>query len=300
MSGSWNGPVAEPIPEIPEKPTWALFTKQASYQQAVRRKEALPVAYRQEDASLFTLPLDRTFCYLVTGREQSGKSTFLRNLIAAAGDMGAEIHIMDNEAQGDKALADLPGTDYASTPEELFALLKGLINLTNARGALRKQLREEGLENGEIWQRVAEKFPPVFYILPDLPDFMNRLYNDYATAKPNPSAEAGMKKLTKMGAHFDNIFNKGKLLNVFFIGAANVSALNTLTGRQAYNTFVRDRQGVILSTELGKQSLIPYQNIKYAEQSKRPKVGSGYASDFDGEQTVELIVVPNHKGGKGA
>ena len=87
MSQNWSGRRAETIPEIPEKPTWKIFTKLESYQKMIREKNQLPIAYVQEDASVYGISLADTFCYLLLGRERTGKSVLLRNIACAAKDM---------------------------------------------------------------------------------------------------------------------------------------------------------------------------------------------------------------------
>ena len=101
---AWTGKPARRIPEIPKKPTWALFRQSESYESAKNDPGKLPVAYRQEDASAYCIDLTRGFCYLLLGQEQSGKSVFLRNAACAAADKGAKIYLIDREDQSEKNL----------------------------------------------------------------------------------------------------------------------------------------------------------------------------------------------------
>lgn len=283
LQQSWTGKVAKRIPEIPQKPTWELFVKSEDYESARDNVERLPVAYRQEDASVYAIDLSRTFCYLVLGQEQSGKSVFLRNAACAAADKGSKLYFVDREDNAEQNTIAMTGAKRVVTDQELFEMVKELILLTNERGALRKELQQKGMEDEEIFQAM-QKFPPVYYFIGDLDSFMQKLYTN-------------LPGIGQLSNWMEVIFAKGKLLNVFFIGAANIQQLPILNTRQAYQSFIRDHMGVLLGGCLNKQTVFSYQNIRsYSEQNKQLRTGQAYAVCTTDNQEVERIVIPQNRG----
>ena len=112
------------------------------------------MAYYQEDASLYSVELSRTFCYLVLGRERIGKSVFLRNLACAARDLGGTLYLVDSEGQKDRKTAELTGAEYLCDSGGLFTMVKTLIELTNERVDLRGELLDQSLEDEEIYEAI--------------------------------------------------------------------------------------------------------------------------------------------------
>lgn len=283
MSQNWSGRRAETIPEIPEKPTWKIFTKLESYQKMIREKNQLPIAYVQEDASVYGISLADTFCYLLLGRERTGKSVLLRNIACAAKDMEGKILFFDTEKAGDKATAELVQAFYASDAQGYFNNIRELIQVTNERAPRRKVLQNQGLEDEEIFAQMQQEFPPVFVCIADLAYFMQTIYTN-------------LEGIGKLNPWMENIFAKGRLLNVFFFGACNVSETVAMVEKIAYLNFIREKNGVILGGELSKQNILSYTNISYSEQTKRLKPGMAYATQAEDNQMVELLVIPQNRG----
>lgn len=283
MSATWNGRRAAEIPEIPEKPTWSIFTQLDRYQRMIQEKAALPVAYVQEDASLFGIELAKTFCYLIVGRERTGKSVLLRNIACAARDMEGKLLFFDHEKATDKTTADLTGAQYASDPKSYFENIKELITVTNERAPRRKVLQNQGLEDEEIYEQIRKEFPPVFVCIADLSYFMQTIYTN-------------LEGIGKLSPWMENIFAKGRLLNVFFFGVFNVSETVSMMDKIAYLNFISEKNGIVLGGELSKQNVLSYTNISYNEQVKRMKPGLAYATLAEDNQMVEQIVIPQNRG----
>ncbi len=283
LRSAWSGKPARRIPEIPRKPTWDLFKRSDEYEQAKQDAALLPVAYRQEDASAYSIDLRKNFCYLILGQEQSGKSVFLRNAACAAADKGAKIYIIDRDDHSEQNTVQMTGATSVVTDRELFDMIKELIMVTNERGAFRKQLQQKGLEEEDIFDAM-QKYPPIFYFIADMDHFLQKMYTN-------------LPGIGQLSSWIEAIFAKGKTLNVFFIGAANVQQAVGLSSRPAYQSFVRDHRGVLLGASLNKQTVFSYQNIRsYSEQGKQLRVGQAYAVTNADAQDVERIVIPQNRG----
>ena len=171
---------------------------------------------------------------------------------------------------------------YYATAEELFQLTKELILLTNQRGGKRKELMAQGLEEEEIFQAM-QSYPPVYVFVADLNDYLQRIYSGQGVLKSVASA-------------MENILSKGQLLNVYFLAAVDSKDVVMLQGRAAYQSFVRQLNGVALGGELSKQSTFTAGNLPYTEQNRPLKTGFGYAVRQDELQVMDLIVIPQNKG----
>ena len=177
----------------------------------------------------------------------------------------------------------MTGAVSVVTDKELFAMVKELILITNERGAFRKELQQKGLEEEDIFAAM-QKFPPVYYLIADLDDFIQKMYSN-------------LEGIGQLSSWIEVIFAKGKTLNVFFLGAANIQQTVGLGSRQAYQSFIRDRKGILLGSSLNKQTVFSYQNIRsYSEQGKQLRVGQAYAVSASDPQEVERIVIPQNRG----
>lgn len=282
MNACWNGKYAITIPEIPARPTWEIFRSLEQYHALLETGSRLPVAYYQKDASLYSIHLDTVFCYLVLGPERSGKSVFLRNVACAAKDMGGKITIFDRENGNERKTAQLSDADYIVQNTDVFKAIKELILLTNERGLRRKELLNKGLDDEEIFEEMKKQYPPVFYLIADMCQFIQLIYTN-------------LEGIGRLNNWIENIFSKGRLLNVFFIGCATPAQLASIADKPAYIYFAEKKTGVLLASELSKQNVFSYQNIQYNQQIKRLKTGMGYATSFTEMENVDLIVVPQNK-----
>ena len=283
LAKTWEDRAARKIPEIPKKPTWELFAQSDAYAAAKDRPELLPVAYYREDASAYSINLHKDFCYLVLGQEQSGKSVFLRNVACAAAAKNAKVYLVDRPDGSEAVTAQMTGAISVATDQELCNMVQEIIPMLNERGKLRNELQQKGLEDEEIFDTM-QKFPPVFYLIADLENFMQRIYSD-------------LPGIGKLHPYLEYTFARGKLLNVYFIAAANTQQTVSLGMWQAYQSFVRDRRGVLLGGCLNKQTVFQYQNIRdYNELNRQIRVGQAYAVTDAELQEVKQIVVPQNKG----
>ncbi|MCC8081809.1 MAG: FHA domain-containing protein [Lachnospiraceae bacterium] len=283
MTENWNGSCADPIPEIPSKPTWDVLRKHPSFRKQIQTGVCLPCAYDNETANLYCIPLNKLLCYLVLGQEQTGKSTFLRNIACAAKEMGGEVYVIDQADGRDALIARCCGAVYASDSRELFEAVKQMVLLTNERGIRRRELQQRGLDDEEIYLEMRNTYPAVIYIIPNLADFIQRIY----------TRQDGIGLLND---RIEAVFARGKLLNVFFFAGMDISAIGQISARPAWQSFVRDRMGVLLGGELNKQNIFSYQNVRYNDQAKRLKNGLAYAVNPENPQQMDLIVAPQNRG----
>ena len=284
MSQLWNGARAKSIPEIPDKPVWTVFSASEEYMNELAAN-MLPIAYCQEDASLYSLKLSTLFCYLVIGQERSGKSNLLRNIVCAGQSLGASVHVIDSENGNERQLADMVNGSYASSYDELRLTVNDMVQMLNQRASVRRDYRTQGLDDEEIYPIICRQFPPVFYVITNLQDFIARVYHHSGNLAP-------------LNASVEQVFGKCQFLNVYFFAAENAGDYRSgsASGKRAYQLFLKDKNGTVLGGELQKQSFLEYANIGFAQSQQRLKMGMAYAADQNNPQNVQMIVIPRNKG----
>jgi len=279
----WQGKRAAQIPQIPKEPVWTGFTQLEEYRQQLEEGRYLPLAYLREDASLYSVDLSKTYCYQISGRSRSGKSVFLRNVACAAAQQGSRVLLVDRMGQQTEIrTANLVGAEHITTPKALFEMWRELILTVNDRHERLKDLVQQGLEEDEIFQKMAD-YQKIFVLIADLPDFIN--------ACNNPG-----DGLPSMAAQVENIIVKGAQHNIFFFGAVDTQELAGVSLQAIYRGFVRGKQGVHLGGELSTQKLLSYRNVPFADQNRSLKPGTGYVASNEDNMNVDEIVIPMNKG----
>ena len=282
LSEIWQGKKARKIPSIPENPTLELLIQENGYEQVISEHRFLPVGYRHRDASLIGIPMRTTYCSVVTGKARSGKTNTLKIMIEAAGRMGAEIVIIEKltgDVSAFRQLTDKWKAQYVSDDASLYAYFESLIPEFKRRNNLKRQLLADGLDEKEIGLRMSEE-RPIFIFVDNLADLINMVYRPAAGVAP-------------MSGFFENIIEKGKLHNIYFIAGLRVEDESMLVGYKGYNHFVADRSGIHLGGNLPGQKIFNFQNIPFQASTKSLKKGFGHISMEEDEG--ELIVIPFFK-----
>ena len=162
-------------------------------------------------------------------RERTGKSVLLRNIACAARDMGGRILFFDNEKESDKATAELTGAEYASTPQQYFDNIKEMINVTNERAPRRKELQKKVWKMKKYSARCSRNSRQSLYVLQICRCFLQNVYTE-------------MEGIGKLSPWIENIFAKGRLLNVFIFQTYNVSQSVTMMDKIAYLNFNNEKE----------------------------------------------------------
>lgn len=242
----------------------------------------MPVGYRQRDAALIGLALNTTYCSVITGRGRTGKTNTLRILIEAAGRMGGKITIVEKLESGFSAFKPEIvkwNAGHVQNDKELFTFFTELMPDFKNRNVRKQKMIEEGLDEKEIAARMAGE-QPMFIFIDNLMDLINMVY------RPSPG-------VAPMSGFFENIIEKGKLHNIYFIACLRVEDESLLTGYKAYNAFIADKYGIHLGGNLAGQKIFNFQNIPFSESAKTLKKGFGHISTE--EEEGEAIVIPAYK-----
>lgn len=278
MRNNWKGKKATAIPEIPDKPVLELLCEEERYQDAIRTKDLLPFGYRRDNAGVYSMDLSQNYCYMIMGKDRTGKKNTLKTILHAAWKKGGKLCVIERETSDLKKTAERYQATYIQDDMGLFQYLSELLPEFKKRNIEKRKLMENGLEDRQIFDVMSE-YQPIFIFLTDFTEFMRMIY------KP----EEGVGN---MSGFVENIMEKGKLHHIYFIGCIKLEDQSFLGAYRAYSLFVSYKKGIHLGGNLVSQQIFSFQNIPYAEQAKSQKRGLGYVPDDEEENNGIQVVIP--------
>lgn len=274
MRKNWERKMARPIPEIPEKPVWSEFNALETYEKELENPACLPVAYNAENAAIYSINLVETFCYMITGLPRSGKKNFMKVMIQSAMKRDSDIFIFDGESKPMHAYGEMDGISYACDEQGIFNCFNSVIPEIGRRSKLRKEMMERDAEETEIFEVMAKE-KSIYFFISDLEWFITMVYN----------AELDMR------GFLENVVEKGRLLNLYFVGVIGLDNIQMINYYKLYELFVKYQTGVHFGGNVEKNNIYNFNSIPYREQSKLLKPGVGMVPQRLSGQ-VDQIIVP--------
>ena len=281
MADAWDGPMARPIPEIPENAVLDDLISASGYMEAIEDPLLLPCAYRREDASVFSFDLRYNYCLSIAGKARSGKTNALKVIMYAAKLKNARIAVIEQDGKGFAELrrpAEQCNAQYICSSSELYRFFDAL----TPEFVRRNKKKQELLAGGYDELRIAEEMSleqPIFIFIADMGDFMHMIY------KP----EEGVGS---MSGFAETIMSRGRLHHIYFIASLKLEDEAVLIAYKAYQSFTEAKKGMHLGGSLTQQRLFSFQNIPFARQSAAAKKGEAFASDNEEESTGIEVVIP--------
>lgn len=282
MNEAWTGRWAKVVPEIPEQPVLSEFSQLEDYNTMVQGNRSVPIGYNMEDASVYGVDLSDTYCYLVTGKSRTGRSNFLKIFIHGVSKMDADFCIFDVAGGKLKRTANELDCQYITTDEEMFEYWKDLIPIFAQRNKVKRQFIEDGLDDIEIYEKMREE-KPIFIFVADAKAFMKSIYT--------PTEGVG-----EMNGFMENISEKGRLHNIFFILAMETEEMLELSAYEAFNNFTSYKRGIHFGGNIVSHRIFSFDNIPYMEQSKVMKPGIGLTPSQEDENQASTVVIPLARG----
>ena len=132
----------------------------------------------------------------------------------------------------------------------------------------------EDAEEIEIFYRLAEE-KPIYFFISDLEWFIKLIYD----------AELDMR------GFLENILEKGKLLNIYFIGVIGLENITNVDYQTIFEIFVGYKTGIHFGGNTNENRIYNFEEIPYKEQSVLLKPGIGLISNRL-NSAVQKIIVP--------
>lgn len=278
MAEGWKGKTARKIPEIPQTPVWSEFAGSDEFAKASDKNQYLPFGYNSEDASVYSVDLASTYCYMITGKSRSGKTNCLKIMIKSAAQSNSEICVIDTQSEELKMLCSEIGGKYISTKKEMFDYWNELIPTFKERNQKKRSYVSEGIDDYGIFCKMNEE-KRIYIFVADYSDFIKTVYT--------PSADIGA-----MNGFLENIMEKGFLHNIFFIGCMNSDEISAVSGHRLYSIITSYKSGIHFGGNVFKQKIFDFSSLSFSEQNKSLKPGIGLVSSAE-EGTVTKVIVPD-------
>ena len=279
MSQIWTGKKARMIPTIPDKPLWDIFVQSEEVQSIMADPRRLPLAYDQRTAGIYSVDLTRTFSFVVSGFQRSGKTNVMRLAVRLGRQRNAKVFILDAGSGVLKALAKETGSAQYTGAQEIGSFVGNILQPEFLRRNTRKaEAIAAGKSTDEIFELMSTE-QPWFVILPDLGEFFQTIYS-------TPSKSMKLDKVLEM------LTDKGYLHNIYFFSAMNADQRSTLTTYPMFQFLLREKHGVHLGGNVDKQMIFEFDALSYRDRQAIPKkAGFGLVPATD-DDLVRQIVIP--------
>ncbi|MDE7261691.1 MAG: cell division protein FtsK, partial [Oscillospiraceae bacterium] len=283
MANAWKGPKAAPIPSIPERPVWADLERWADMASIQSQPQLLPFAYYRRDASIASINLQNTYCWLISGGPRTGKTNLLRILLRSAKAKGGDTCVFELSGQRNLEMdCTRYQSEYVSDVQEVTEYFKKLTVIFQERNKKKHELEDQGASDEEIFAEMS-KLPPVFLLIDSLEDFVHTLYN---TPRDVSSCSALLETLTE----------RGRLHNIYFFVC--MDPLNSkVVGKKVYTNIVGYKTGIHLGgnvTTVLKH--LNFRSVPFTEQEKPMKPGLGLLPPDALDPSVREVVIPKAVG----
>lgn len=278
MCSCFEGKKAKLIPYIPENPQYGDLSTLEEYLSACADRAKLPFAYNFEDASVYSINLAATYCYVISGKKRTGKTNVLKLLMLASTFKKVQRIVIEKNSNELRNLAEQNNFEYISNDMEVLKYFQGITGDFIGRNKQKKAFEEQGMSDDEIFEKM-QCFEPIFIFIADLVEFINTIYH--------PEGEIG-----NLSGFFENIFEKGYLHNIFFFGCLNTDEASSLAGIKSFHLFTSYKKGVHLGGNVSAQRIFNFQNIHYSQLSKSSKKGEGLVPSEEDESLAKRIILP--------
>lgn len=282
MNRSWNGKPARKIPSIPENPAWEDFLSCVKEEGSLLQSSGqLPFGWNTKDASIASIALSKTYCWLISGRARTGKTNLLKALANSAALSDSERYIIDFNSGKLRKFAEENRATYVGDDKAMFEMLRGLVSEFKERNAKKQTLVAAGCDEDEIYREMSG-FIPIYLFIDDLAEFLKIAYN--------PSEGVGA-----VSGFLENITEKGFFHNIFIIAAMDQAKMAQCSIYKVFGYISSYKTGIHLGGNTAAQRLLDFSSLSYQEQSKTTKPGLGLLPPDDYVAVAREVTIPNVK-----
>lgn len=275
MASYWKNSKARPIPRIPEKPIWSEFEMLPEVQKRLADNEYLPIGYETETADIYSIDLKNTYCYMISGKSKTGKTNLQRVMMRGA--KAKKAHICTIELNGNELTGDTEklGGTYIDSCEKFYQWIVKLLPVIQERNKKKKELQRNFHEKADVFDKMVPEEPYFVYIA-EFSSFIKMLRSKEGMEKNLENAMA-------------NIWEKGELLNLYFITAFNWDKRMDVYDSAAFKVFCNHDTGLHLGGNAEDQRLLTFPGISIRELSKTENPGVGLTASSDGRNSWKII-----------
>ena len=272
----YRGQPAEPIPELPKKPSYDELILNREYLKMVQSKDVLPVGWKAEDASLYGIFLRDTYCYTISGSARTGKTTFMKTVILTALRRGTQTVVIEPEGNCMKSFSEQNAVSYYNGKEGMLAFCQMIAPVFKERNRIKQELLKNGGSNRVIFDEVNKA--QIFVFITDL----------FVFAKTAELSGSG-----NMAGFLENIFTKGDLHGIYFIAELRTDDATVGGSYKLFRIFTEYRQGIHLGGKISTLRFYDFSGVRMTEQVSPMKRGTGLVRNPEDETKAIRIIVPD-------
>lgn len=279
MKKNKDGKSARSIPVVPENPIFSDFIRLDEVKDALADDRSLPLGYLVRSASVWSLDLSRIYCYIVSGRQRTGKTNFLQMAVKMAMKKGGKGYVIADPSNQIEQTAQETGAKFLSYDDDMRDFCLELKPLLMDRNKKEKALEHQGCSDAEIYQEMCRE-ENIYIFIDDMASFIERVYTISPGKEP-------------LNGFFETMFSKGWYHQIFIFGSINPDDRFKVAGKPLFDAFIKDRSGIHFGGNASSQQILEFPYLSLREQAKpEPKrvgiLASGLNMDSQGE-----VVIPS-------
>lgn len=278
MSRVWNGAVTKQIPFIPQSPTFEDLKRLPEYKSLAEGSRYIPIAYEYDSAMLYSIDLQKVYCYSITGKASTGKTNVLKIIMAAAAQKNAQCFVIETGSEQLKVFTQKCGFKYIDSCKEIINLFNSITPEFVARNKKKHSLQSKGMSEQDIFDEMS-KSQAIYFFVSDFYDFINIIYH--------PADSVG-----NISGFFENILEKGYLHNIFFVSCIDTDKTAAMLAYKAYKLFTGYKTGIHMGGNLASQQIFSFSNVPFQQSSKPMAKGEGLVADDNDSNMSKKLIVP--------
>lgn len=235
------------FPVLPEKPEFHRLAEDY-----VWKDEKIPIGYCLATGEVLSISLAEAVCFLISGNERTGRTTFLTCMIEGLLHLGGQAVVIDGNGRL-KHFREREGITYLVSDEEVEEW-RNFVQTSDEKS----------------WKRMMGVF------LSDMGSFCHRV------------EQSGDKREERI--RFWEQLAMGKRKDCFLMGIYNPVRDLEAAGTGFFREFTSWQYGICLGGNLASQRTFAFDDLNYAIQSRSEPPGIGYLKQGPGSATRRLLL----------
>lgn len=257
------------FPVLPVKPEFLRLVEDYRWKEG-----RLPIGYCLATGEVLSMSLAKAACFLVSGSERTGRTTFLSCMIEGLLHLGGGAVIIDENGKL-KNFGEREGITYLASDEEV----EKWRHFNVACAEKEEENQHPVLASGEKGRR---RMTGVF--ISDLGRFCIKI------------EQFGDKREERIS--FWERLARGKREDFFLMGIYNPARDMEAAGTGFFREFTAWQYGICLGGNLASQRIFPFDDLNYAIQSRIEPPGIGYLKQGPGSNTRRILLPTYQKEGE--
>lgn len=242
------------FPVLPEEADFATLIRDFEKQKKDGQEQKIPVGYDLATAEICSISLKGGGCFLISGRERTGRSTLLGHLAESVLHLGYQTVMVDC------------GRRFIN-----YRNRTGVIYIEEAEDI--EKWRQNTLEKQE---KESEHWRDTCVFISSLKDFCRILY------------QSGDKREERVGFWERAAAGKGRIC--LLAGIYHPEKDYEAMGTEFFREFAGWQQGIHLGGNTAAQRALAFDDLSYALQNQYEPAGTGYLKEGAGSGTRHILL----------